>query len=290
MPDASATPTPESATSTVPPGLLQRRPEELAAPTLSFRPTVQGVSLTIPVTCFLSLAPDGTQVQIGVRAVADLSDLQAKIGTLIDTIPLPTNTCDHFGVDNTVARIWGKNLTIDGNVATLALKGDVDVWACIKNPVPCTKIEWDETKVFGAVIRVPRTVFYDCNPPVNNRLVSQPFDATIPFSVAVVNPRTVGVQLGDPTLNLGGALGGVTAGILKIAGVDLSSQAKALLDRALNPDLLQQTLPADLLPLHPSISRAELLANNGALALYAEMSASIDGAEAGQLMQKILAG
>jgi hypothetical protein len=283
-------PPPESPASPVPPGLLQRRPGELAAPPISFKPTVQGVPLTIPVSCFLALAPAGSQIQIGVRAVADLSDLQAKIGSLIDTIPLPTNPCDHFGVDNVVPRIWGKGLTIEGSVATLALKGDVNVWACAKNPVPCSRIEWDETTVFGVVVRVPRTVFYDCNPPVNKQIANQPFDAAIPFSVALVNPRTVAVQLGNPTINLGGALGGVTSGILQIAGVDLSSQAKGLLDRALNPDLLQQTLPTDLLPFHPAITRAELVNNAGALALYAEMSASIDGKVIGQLIRKIFVG
>jgi hypothetical protein len=268
--------------------LLHRRLGELAAPPVTFKPTVQGVPLSIPVSFFLSLAPAGSQIKIGARVVADLSDLQSKTGSLIDTIPLPTNPADHFGVDNFVVAIPEKSLAVEGNIATLSLKGNIDVWLYAQNPVQCSRVEWDEVHVFGGVIRVPRVVFYDCT--INQPLGSQPFKASVPFSVAAVDSQTVAVQLGKPMIDLEGPLGGVTTGILQIAGVDLSSQAKALLDRALNPNLLQQTIPADLQPLHPSITKAELLSNTGALALYAEMTAWIDGTVIGQLIRKIFLG
>jgi hypothetical protein len=220
----------------------------------------------------------GDQVRIGARVFADLADLQHKIGALVDTIPLPQDNCQHFGVDNFVARIWGKQITIDGNVATLTLHGDVDNWTCLKNPIQCTKLE-------GL-----KLVFFDCNPPIKNRNINQPFDATLPFQVAVADPHTIELRLGNPAVNLGGTLGGVTQGILKIAGVDISSKAQQLLAGAITPNLLRQTMPADLLPLNPVITRAELTSHSGDLALYAEMNASVDGKAIGALIGQLFRG
>jgi hypothetical protein len=261
-----------------PDSLFTPRPDELLLGPASFTPVVQGVSLTLPVSVLLSLQPVGDQVQINVRAFADLADLQHKIGALVDTIPLPQDNYQHFGVDNFVARIWGKQITFDGNLATLTLNGDVDNWTCLKNPVPCTKLEGF------------KLVFFDCNPPIKNKNINQPFDATLPFQVVVADPHTIELRLGNPAVNLGGTLGGVTQGLLRIAGVDISTKVRELLAGAISPELLRQTLPADLLPLNPVITRAELTSHSGDLALYAEMSASVDGKPIGQMIGQLFQG
>jgi hypothetical protein len=133
-------------------------------------------------------------------------------------------------------------------------------------------------------------IFYDCNPPIKGRLVNQPFDARLPFQVEIADLQAVAVKLGDPEIDLGGTLGGVTDGILKIAGVDINAKAKELLDGAIRPDLLRQILPADLLALNPTLTRAQLLDNHGALALYAELTALADLAMLSEFLTQILEG
>jgi hypothetical protein len=51
-----------------------------------------------------------------------------------------------------------------------------------------------------------------------------------------------------------------------------------------------QTLPADLLPMNPVITRAELTSHSGDLALYAEVTASVDGRPIGQMLGQLLLG
>jgi hypothetical protein len=264
--------------------ILHPRTDEALVDTRSIEQVIQGVPVKAEVYTFLTFNPVDDKLQVLGRVVADLSDLQNKIGPLVDTIPLPTDNCSHFGVDNVVARIWGKQVTIDGNVATLKLNGNVDIWTCLKNPVPCSKIEWEERNVLGARIRIPRTVFFDCNPPIKNRNLSQPFDAALPFRVEVVEAKTYALRLGTPSVDLGGALGGVTEGILKIAGVDVNAKVKELLDQAINPDLLKQTLPEFLLPYDPNLTRAELLSNSGALALTLEMETTLSIDQVAELL------
>jgi hypothetical protein len=244
-------------------GILQPRPDEIPIGPVPFQQTVRGVPLSISVSGFFSFLPVGSQIQVNARAFVDLSDLQRKIGPLIDTLPLPTNTCEHFSATNIVARIWGKEITIAGDVATLILHGDVDDWICFEVPF---------------------------SSPFNKRVGNQPFDATLPFRVEVADPHTIAVRLGDPSVNLGGQFGGVAEGILRIAGVDINGLVKETLDRLITPDLLQQTLPADLLQLDPAITRAELLSNSGALAMYVEMRASLDGRALGLLIQSLWGG
>jgi hypothetical protein len=243
--------------------LFQPRPDEIPIGPAPFHQTVRGIPLSISVSGFLSFLPVGSQLQVNARAFVDLSDLQRKIGSLIDTIPLPTDTCAHFSADNVVARIWGKEITVGGDVATLTLYGDVDDWICFEVPF---------------------------SSPFNERVGNQPFDATLPFRVEVADPHAIAVRLGNPSVNLGGQFGGVTAGILRIASVDINGLVKEALDHLITPDLLKQTLPADLLQLDPAITRAELLSNSGALAMYVEMRATLDGRALGLLIQALWGG
>jgi hypothetical protein len=203
-------------------------------------------------------------------------NLQNKIGPLIDTIPLPTDNCSHFGLDNIVARIWGKQITVGDSGAILKLNGNVEVWTCVKNPVPCTRIERDG--IF------PRVVFFDCNPPIKNRNLSQSFEALLPFSVEVVPPQSFGLKLGTPSIDLGGPLGDVTEGILRIAGVDINAEARKALERAVSPGSLTQTLPDFLTPYNPTLTRAELLSNSGSLALTLEAQATLTVAQFAELL------
>jgi hypothetical protein len=266
--------------------LLLPRADEFLLPTRSVEQTVQGVPIKAEVYTFLSVGVVDDKIKLHARAIADLSDFQNKIGALVDTIPLPTDNCSHFGLDNIVARIWGKQITVSGNVATLKLNGDVEIWTCVKNPIPCIRTVFDEVNTPLGTIRIPRPEPFDCNPPIKNRNLSQPFEATLPFSVAVVDSDTFAIKLGDPDVDLGGALGGVTEGILKIAGVDVNAKVKEALDQAVNPELLKQNLPEFLLKYNPTLTRAELLSNSGALALTLEADAILDAKALGELIQE----
>lgn len=244
--------------------LAQTRPGEVLLGPYPIDQAVQGVPVSMRAYVFLAIKNASDPIEVDARVVADLSDLQRKVGALVDTIPLPTDNCADFGLDNLVARIWEKQILISGDVAALKLNGDVDVWTCAKHPVPCSKLEgWS-------------LVFYDCNPPLKNRNLNQPFEAILPFRLGLVNQHTVEVKLDEPTVNLGGILGGVTGEILRIAGVDINARVKQALEGAINPSLLRQSLPAELLAFNPVFTKAELVSNSGVLAATLEMSVSID--------------
>ena len=232
-------------------GPLQARPGEVQAGPFSSPHTVQGVTFTTPTSVFATLDAKPNEVGLTARVIVDLSQVQGKIGNLIDTIKLPTNECDHNGLDNVVATIWGKELTVNGSVATLRLHGDVDVWAC---------------NFLG-----------------KTRLVNQPFDADLPFELAVVDSQTVALQLGTPAITLGGVGGKV----LTIANIDIDDRAKTLLEQAIGTQGLLSPLPAQLTNLNPTIDHAEFLINANQLAAEIDISTDLDAEGIGALLQAL---
>src|SRR5688572_23612668 len=92
--------------------------------------TVQGVTLALRVSTFLTPEEEDDHLRLSSRVVVDLSDLQRKIGAIISTIPLPTDNCRQRGIDkiNPVAKIWGEDLSVNGEVAILKLNGQVVGW------------------------------------------------------------------------------------------------------------------------------------------------------------------
>jgi hypothetical protein len=247
--------------------LFQKQPDEIFSVPIPFSQVVQGVPLTAQAYAFMSIRPIAGKIRVNVRTVADLSDLQTKVGALVDLIPLPTNQCAEFGTVNNVARIWGKKITIDGDVASLQLSGDVDGWFCSKG-VPCSRVIWHGL--------IPEVEFFDCNPPITTHVFNQPFDAAIPFSLGVADQLTLELRLGQPSVNLGGQLAGVTNGILQIAGVNLNDKLREALSGIVKPDLLKGALPADLLQLDPVVTQAGLFSNSGALAASIELNVPFD--------------
>lgn len=244
--------------------ILQPQPDEALVDSRIVEQTVEGVPLKAQVYTFLTVKPEDDQIRLHARVIADLSDLQKKIGPLIDTIPLPTDNCSRFALDNIVARIWGKELTVEANTATLKLNGNVEVWTCVRNP-------------FGGS-------------PWKNRNLSQSFEAKLPFGVEVVSPQSYALKLGDPSVDLGGALGGVTEGILKIAGVNVNEKVKEALDRAIHPNTLKQKLPEFVLKYNPTLTRAELLSDSGALALRLEVDTTLNVMQLAELIQDLISG
>jgi hypothetical protein len=242
----------------------QIRPGEAFLGPVQVDHNVYGIPVSVRTHAFLSAVNVEDAVELNVRIVSDLSDLQSKASAIVDKIELPKDNCNHFGIDNLVASIGGKKISVEGDVATLELNGDVKVWTCAKNPIPCTRLDgWN-------------LVFYDCNPPVKNLNLTQPFDAKLPFQLQMLDQRTIGVVFGDPTVNLGGILGGVSDKILKIAGVDINRQAKEALDSLLNPDLLKMALPEEISSFNPILTTASLQNKSGALMAYMEMKLTVD--------------
>lgn len=200
---------------------------------------LNGVPITLPLSLSVTVDDRTEDARLNIRFSADLSDLQAKIGPIIDTFPFPNNNCD------IVTRFWGKQLHA-GKVAMLELHGDIEKWSCV-----C---------VFGCHRVGP---------------ITQPFDARLPFSLVLINSREIGIMFGQPTITLGGSLGSVTSGILQIAGVDLNARVREALLRVVDFERLKVSLPPAVVPFDPQIEKLSFVDNGGRLEAEIQMTALV---------------
>ena len=261
------------------------KPDELVVGPLTVSQNVQGVPVNVVSTTYLSLHTTNEGLNFRARVVADLRDLQSKIGSVIDTIPLPTNNCGSFSANNPVVTIWGKELKPEGSAAVLWLHGHVDVWDCRENPIPNSKLEWVNDGPFG--LSRPKIVTWPGS-PIKNKLAQQPFDVSEPVSLEKTSDTTIRLVLGKPDIKLGGQFVAITNGVLRLAGIDLNEKANAALQSAIDPTKLQVSVPPDYLKLNPIIESASFISLEGALAVETTFSAKVPASIINDQLQTII--
>ncbi|MCJ2117019.1 hypothetical protein MKK65_10630 [Methylobacterium sp. J-001] len=261
------------------------KPDELMVGPLTVPQTVQGITFNIVSTTYIALHTTSEGLTFRARVKADLRDLQSKIGSIIDTIALPTDNCRSFSANNPVVTIWGKELKAEGSTATLWLHGHVDVWDCRENPVPNSKVEWPNDGPFG--LPRPKVVTWPGS-PIKNKLAQQPFDISEPVQLAKSSDTAIQLRLGDPDVHLGGQFVAITNGILRIAGVDLNSKAKEALQAAIDPAKLQVSVPQEFLQLNPVIEDATFTSDGGVLGVQLILNAKVPAAVVNDRLQALL--
>jgi hypothetical protein len=227
-----------------------------------------GVDLSVPVRAFLLIESAADGLSIKLRVQGDLNNAQNRIGQVIDTFPLPKDNCASYGVSNPVVNIWGKQLDIAGSHAVLTIHGYIEVWGCVSNPVPNSKLEWRNDGPFH--LSIPHIVTWPGD-PIKTVIAKQPFDGTLPVALKVVDAHTVALVPGQPTVTLGGQYVSILNGLLHIAGIDVSAKAAEALHHAIDPDKLQQVLPPEVLKLNPKLTKAEFINAGGHLGVELDM-------------------
>jgi len=227
---------------------------------------IQNVSVTIVSSAYLTLHAESDGLHLRAHVIADLSDLQAKLGTVIDSIPLPQDNCRSYSADNPVVTLSGKELQAGDETATLKLQGYVDIWDCRENPIPKTKVKMCRTHVGLATFDVPCGVEeIGKGDPIKNHLGRQPFDVSVPVALVKLDDVSVALTFGDPNVHLSGQYVILTNGILHLAGLDINAKARDLLQEVIDPTKLRAAIPKEFADLNPSIVTASFGSNGGHL-------------------------
>lgn len=268
------------------------KPDELQVGPVNLTQDVNGVSVVSIVTSFFKLQTNESGLFLKARIVSDLSDLQRKIGQIIDTFPLPSDNCRSYSGNNPVVIIPRKELTFVDKAAVLNIGGSVVMWDCRENPVPNSKVEWKTETVasfFGKKVKtkVPKVITWPGS-PIKNKLGSQSFDVSLPIIAYAPNPQTAEIKFGNPRINLKGQYAFITKGILNIAGIDINSEAKKALTKAIDPASLQQAIPEEYAQLNPVVERLEFLESSGSLNIAIELSAAVPAEKITAFVQLLL--
>ncbi len=239
---------------------MRATPAEVQIGPIDVSQNIQGVPVVVPVTSFVSVETAPTGITVTLRTFANLGDLQAKIGSIVDSISLPHDNCRSYSANNPVVKIYSKKLAEEGANAVLTVSGDVDVWDCRQNPFPNTKLEWVTESWFGAKVRRPKIVEWPGD-PIKNKLLTQPIAARLPASLAVLSNSSVEIVMGTPHVELGGqlAFSSVRDNLLNIFRINIDSLAERLLRAAIDPNKLKVAIPEEMQKLNLKIVRAQFI-------------------------------
>jgi len=254
---------------------------------ITYSKTINGVSVSLPARATFGVGLNGLKAHVEATVYGDLVDLQAKIGSIVDTFALPTDNCRSFSANNPVVSIPRKELTFRDGKGLFSIGGTVAVWDCRENPVPNSRVDWEIRKVgLGIKTKVP-VVHTWPGDPIKNKLLSQPFDADLPFDLVRADQNSVILNLGSPNVELKGQFVTVTKGLLQIAGININEKAESALRSAVDPQSLLLTLPEEIRVLGLGIDGARFIDSGGHLTAVIDLSGDVSASSVVQLMALI---
>lgn len=271
--------------------LAQPKPDEILVGPITVPHQFQGVTISSVIQSYFSINTRADGLYLTARVDADLRDLQARFGSLLDTVQLPRDNCRSYSGNNPVVSLPSKQLLANGDSAVAKLGGEVKMWDCRENPIPETY--WDPTGCKGKIPIINKEYVFGCpktrpGSPIKNVLGTQPFDFSIPVYLRKTGDRTVALVLGDPNVDLGGQYAFITKGILNIAGIDINSEARKAIEGAIDPNSLTVSIPAEFAELNPIIESTRLGEKGGVLVASLSMSAKIPAAKLNEFIKSMI--
>ena len=263
-------------------------PDDLLVGPISYQQDVNGVVVNLTARTYFKIQTLDNKIYLKAQVIADLGDLQRKIGAIVDTFKLPQENCRSYSANNPVVSIPRKELLFRNGSAVFSISGGVAMWDCRENPIPNTKIEWEIRNIgLGIKTKVPHVVTWPGD-PIKNKLGSQSFDADLPMALVRLNESSVALTIGRPDIELKGQYAFITKGILNIAGIDVNQKAQEALTKAIDPEKLRLAVPAEFQEFHPSIDSARFIEDSGHLAAEMSMSALIPAAKVTELIKDLI--
>lgn len=264
-------------------------PDEAQIGPVDYQQNVNGIAVNLSATTYIKIETINNKLYLKARVVGDLVDLQRKIGTIVDTFDLPRDNCRSYSPNNPVVSIPRKELRYADGAAVFSIGGSVTMWQCVENPIPNSRVDWEIRDIgLGIRTRVPVVRTWPGS-PIKTILVRQPFDADLPVLLVKNGDHAVGVQFSRPDIELKGDFAFITKGALKIAGVDINQKAYDALQKAIDPQKLQLTIPDELAKYNPTVETARLIDKAGHLCAEITLSALVPAATVTELVRELIA-
>jgi hypothetical protein len=254
---------------------------------IEYQQEVNGVTVNVSVMTHVRVDSVDNKIRLGVRVVGDLSDLQRKIGPIVDSFNLPRNNCGSYSPNNPVVAIPRKELTFRNGTPVFEIGGSVTMWQCVENPVPNSKIEWEIKKIGPIKTKVPVLKTWPGD-PIKTILLKQSFEASLPIGLAKHDHASVGVTFSKPDIQLTGKYAFITNGVLQIAGIDINKKAHDALRKAIDPAKLRLAIPEELRKFNPAVESARLFDDAGHLAAEIKLNAEVPAAAMTELIKTLL--
>jgi hypothetical protein len=207
---------------------------------------------------------------VHLHATVDLGDLQRKIPTIVGTVKLPSANCGSYSANNPVVSLSNSHLSLSNNEAVFHTDGSVAIWDCRENPIPCSEIQWQLKDVgLGIKTKIPVPHTWSCNPPIKNKIATQPFSIDMPFGIKTVTGGAVQLLPGEAKADISGQYVAITKAFIELFKVDLNAKLNDAIKSSLDPSTLTAQIPKEFLEAGLSFQDAKFVtvASDGDLGL-----------------------
>jgi hypothetical protein len=256
--------------------------------------TLEKIPLTITVTPEIEIVTKPEEIQLRARAVADLSDVQAKAKTILHLFELPKDNCDSYGRNVVVSRINSASLVGEANVASIRANARVRVWECQKG-LPVVTVKWKTKCIVKNPVgrgcltktKVPVSVSVPGQSMVKAVLVEDDVDVRLDFELKVTDGKTTTLSPAKVSISPNGTLEKFLVAVAKFFDVSAEKMAREKLESLIEDGTLRKTLPEEWQRHDPRISEATFsTAASGALLLRVGFEAKLSGKDASEFLKR----
>jgi hypothetical protein len=236
--------------------------------------------LSLPSQIRLSDARHGERSKLEITLKIDLSALQANASSL-----LPQDNCRSFSANNVTAKIETSTLVVENGKLKLNVKGDASVWLCTQNPVPNSKVVWEEKNVgLGIKTRIPVVQTWP-GTPIKSVLAVQSYTMSNTFSFQPIQNGAVSVE---STTDVRATPTEVSAlkGIVPETLQGSEKSAKSLLQNISSVESARKILPAEFRDVNLVVISAAFATSDSRPSAILVYSADVSGAQVDVLKQR----
>jgi hypothetical protein len=226
---------------------------EMFVSNFSVTESTSGVDITVPGKVYIGadITVESAPI-IRIHAIADLSDLQRKLPSIMAKVPLPSSNCATFSplsAKNMVVSLSTYRLGFSNGEALFHAEGSAEIWSCIQNPVPNTKIDMcmKDIKVLGRTVTKTKVPCVHTWPgdPIKATLGSQPFSLDLPFGLKLVDGATVQLAPGEAKMNLNGQYANITKDVLNAIKVNINDKLNDAIQHAIDTKKITSSIPSE---------------------------------------------
>lgn len=248
---------------------------------------LSGQPIKLPISVNLEINTVANGVKVDVTTKTNLSDLQAKFFTILQTAPLPRDNCPSYG-NHVLPYLESASLQGSGHQAVFSLIGHADGWTCQKNPIPETVCTSYKEVCFIKCFKVCEKLTTRDGSPIKAK-ISEGFNASVPFTLSTIDGKSIQINPGAASVNPRGDLGKFLNGLAGIFKTDLSSLASNKLSDIADKGLLRQAFPPGYESLDPQITNASFSSDtSGVLFVDTSLTATVPPEKLSEFLKEAL--
>lgn len=241
--------------------LMSRATAQLAIGPIPITSSINGITISLSVTSWISVDSVGDETTVHARLFADLIDLQKKFSDIVDRFRRKAGSCNRStDSQSPVVSFKRGSLWPSSDQLIIFVHGDINIWSCIVGR-PKSAIRWEKKKIAFLTLKLPvRRTWRNVQKNIDG---SEPFQGMLPVALGEKDDANVALRVTKPAIRFEGEPTSLTNTSLNLAVTDINQKVSKALQSAIDVAKLKDALPNELQKLNMTIVSARFRDRGG---------------------------